>query len=67
MLNDTPYKVTGNKATDQAEPSTANLGAGRTDMRVLIELQVISMLLHQGLGIDDDLAQLRASVAASIT
>lgn len=61
------YAVSGNKQSDQAEPSTANRGAGTVDMRVLIELQVIAYLLHQGFGVKEDLAQLRADVAASIT
>lgn len=64
---DEAYKIRGNTASEQAEPSTANRAAGTIDMRVLIELQVISYLLHQGFGTGEDLAQIRADVAASIT
>ena len=61
------YERKGNKYSDQAESSSINLGAGRTDMRMLIELQVISLLLAQGFGVQDDLADLRQTVADSIT
>lgn len=66
-LNNEAYEVGGNKYSDQAEASTANRGAGTLQMRILIELQVISYLLHQSQIIGEDLAQIRASVAASIT
>lgn len=65
--DDKPYAVSGNQQSEQAEPSTANRGGGTTQMRILIELQVISMLLHQGFGIADDLGKLRQDVADSIT
>lgn len=61
------YSILGNKVSDQAETSTANRHAGTTQMRILVELQVISMLLHQGQNATEDLAKLRADVAASIT
>lgn len=67
MSDDEIYRRIGNKISDQAEPTSENRGAGRVDMRVLIELQVISMLLHEGFGVTDDLAKLRQSVADSIT
>lgn len=64
--DDTPYAL-GAPASDQAEPSTANRGAATLQMRHLIELQVISMLLHQALGSTEDLRKLRQDVADSIT
>jgi len=61
------YLVTGNSQSEQAETSTFNRGASSIQMRILIELQVISFLLHQTGGTREDLAQLRADIAASIT
>ncbi len=61
------YAVKGNTVSQQGEPSTANRGAGTLDMRILIELQVISMMLHNAYEITDDLAKLRQDVADSIT
>ena len=65
--NTQKYAIAGNSQSEQAEPSTANRGAGTVQMRILVELQVISYLLHQGFGTSEDLAQIRADVAASIT
>lgn len=64
---DRPYLVVGSSQSEQAERSTVNPSAGDTQVRILIELQVISMLLREGLGITDDLARMRENVAASIT
>jgi hypothetical protein len=61
------YAVRGNRETEQAEASTANRGAGTTQMRILIELQVIAMLLHAGFGSTEDLQQMRQDAADSIT
>ena len=61
------YGVKGNARSQQAEPSTANRGGGTLDMRILIELQVISMLLHNAYESTEDLAKLRQDVADSIT
>ena len=61
------YAIGGNKETEQAEASTANRGAGTTQMRILIELQVIAMLLHAGFGSTEDLQQMRQDAADSIT
>lgn len=61
------YEVGGNKETEQAEASTANRGGGSMQMRVLVELQLISYLLATGFGVEEDLAQLRQDVADSIT
>ena len=61
------YTRIGNRVSDQAEPSSSNRGSGLVQMRILIELQVISMLLHQQLGATDDLQKLRQNVADSIT
>lgn len=65
--DDKPYAVKGNRETEQAESSTANRGGGTTQMRVLVELQVISYLLARGFGVDEDLAQMRQDIADSIT
>lgn len=67
--NSGPYIRSGNPTTtsEQAESSNFNPIAGTTQMRILVELQLISMLLHQGFGISDDLPRLRRDVAASIT
>jgi hypothetical protein len=65
--DDAPYAVAGNSNSEQAEPSTANRGAGTMQMRILIELQVISMLLAQAYESTEDLRKLRQDVADSIT
>lgn len=65
--DDKPYAVGGNKVSDQAEPSTANRGAGMLDMRILIELQVISYLLAQAYEIPESLQQIRQDLADEIT
>lgn len=63
-----PYARVGNKYSDQAENSTETHNAASVQTRILIELQVISMLLHQSQGgISEDLRQLRQDVADSIT
>ena len=64
---DTPYAKGGNKHSQQAEPSSANRGAGTLDMRILIELQVISMILANAYEVKDSLPKLRQDVADSIT
>lgn len=62
-----PYAVKGNSQTEQAESSTANRGAGTIDIRVLVELQVISRLLHEMVDSTEDLAQMRQDAADEIT
>ena len=52
--------------SDQAESTATNPIAGRTDMRILIELQVISYLLHQASDYGEDLRMIRESIAASL-
>ena len=52
--------------SDQAESSTLNPMAGATQIRILIELQVISYLLHQAGVNREDLKQIRDSIAASL-
>ena len=52
--------------SDQAEASIYNPGAGTTQARILIELQVIAYLLHQAGMVKEDLKQIRDSIAASI-
>ena len=68
-FDDKPYAVGGNKVSDQAEASTANRGAGTLQMRILIELQVISHLLNESMTNDsqEDLRQLRQDLADEIT
>ena len=63
----TPYTVGGNKASDQAEPSSSNRGGGTIQMRILVELQVISMILADAYEKQDNLRQLRQDIADSIT
>lgn len=65
--DDTPYAVAGNANSEQAEPSNANRGAASLQMRILIELQVLSMLIAQAYEITEDLRKLRQDVADSIT
>lgn len=62
-----PYRLIGNKFSDQAEASTENMLAASVQMRILVELQVISMLLHQQSSFNTDLAEMRQSIADSIT
>jgi len=64
---DRPYALGGNKDSEQAEPSSANRSAGTLQMRILIELQVISMLLANAYEVTEDLRKLRQDVADSIT
>lgn len=60
------YAITGNRVSDQAEPSTMNAQANRTDVRILVELQVISHLLNTDeTGVD--LTQLRQDLADELT
>ncbi len=65
--DDKPYAVGGNAQSQQAEASTANRGAGTLNMRILVELQLISMLLHNSYESTEDLAKLRQDIANSIT
>ncbi len=65
--DDIAYAVRGNRDSEQAEPSTVNRGAAELQMRILVELQVISMLLAQAFQSTEDLRKLRQDVADSIT
>ena len=65
--DDRPYAVAGNSQSEQAEPSTANRGAATIQIRILIELQVISMLLAQAYESTEQIEKLRQDVADSIT
>lgn len=67
--DDKPFEESQNaRGSQQAEPTSANRGAGTLQMRILIELQVISNLLYQSQAVtSEDLAQIRKDVAASIT
>lgn len=64
---DVPYAIGGNKQSQQAEPSTANRGGGTLDIRILVELQVITMILAQAYEITEQIEKLRQDVADSIT
>lgn len=59
--------MTTSSQSQQAENSALNPGAGSTQMRILVELELISFLLRQGFGITEDLAQMRQDIADSIT
>lgn len=65
--DDKTYEVGGNKQSQQAEASTANRGGGTLQLRILVELQVISMLLAQAYESTEDLAKLRQDISDSIT
>lgn len=65
--DDNVYAIRGNANSEQAEPSTANRGAGTLDMRILVELQVLSMLIAQAFESTEDLRKLRQDIADSIT
>ena len=64
---DGAYVKGGNRHSQMSEPSSANRGAATVQMRILVELQVISMLLAQAYESTEDLAKLRQDVADSIT
>lgn len=66
-IDDKPYAIAGNKASQQAEPSTANRGGATLNMRILVELQVITMLLAQAYEITEQIEKLRQDIADSIT
>lgn len=66
-LSDRPYVEDGNPASQQAEHSSANPAAANVNMRILIELQVQSLMMHEAFAVSEDLAQMRKDVAASIT
>lgn len=53
--------------SEQAETSIANPKAASTDMRILIELQVLTTLLHNEMRPAEDLAKMRQDIAQSIT
>lgn len=53
--------------SEQAESSNANPKAASTDMRILIELQLLTALLHNEMKPTEDLATMRQHIAQSIT
>lgn len=68
MNTDQPYAAKGSSLSEQAEASTANPAAGNVQMRILAELQVISMLLANNVGTaSEDLRQMRQNAVDSIT
>jgi 23S rRNA U2552 (ribose-2'-O)-methylase RlmE/FtsJ len=64
---DVAYALTGNKVSDQAETSTHNRIANQVQQRILVELQVISLLLYEQGKFNEDLASMRQSIADSIS
>ena len=64
-LSDRPY--TEETISQQAEKSTANPADANVQFRILIELQLHSMLFAQAFEITEDLSTLRRDIAASIT
>lgn len=62
-----PYASKGNSLSDQAEASSESPTAGNWKIRVLVELQLQSYMMAQEFGIDEDLQELRQSIADSIT
>lgn len=67
MRSDVPFVQSGNTLTEQAEASNANPAAANVQMRILIELQVLTMLLANAYEISDQLPQLRLDVSKSIS
>lgn len=53
--------------SEQAETSTANPAAANVHMRILIELQLLTTLLHNEMRPSEDLATMRQEIAQSIT
>lgn len=53
--------------TDQAESSPTSVIAPSLQVRILIELQVISNLLAQNIDSVDDLSNMRRDIAQSLT
>lgn len=68
LTDDVPYALGGDSFSDQAQQSTRNRGAATLQMRILVELQVISNLLANNLGTaSEGLRQMRQDIADSIT
>ena len=67
LTDDIKYAAGGDSYSDQAQQSTRNRGSSMLQMRILIELQVISMILANAYEITDNLPKLRQDVADSIT
>lgn len=68
MSPDKPYALAGSSISEQAEATSAQPNAGNVQLRILIELQVISLLLLNNVGTaSEDLRQMRQNVADSIT
>lgn len=53
--------------SEQAETSTANPMAANVHMRILIELQLLTSLLHNEMKPTEDLSKMRQDIAQSIT
>ena len=66
LKDDNPYAIKGDSVSEQAEPSTVNRAASTIQMRILIELQVQTMILMQAFESTEDLRKLRQDVADSI-
>ena len=52
--------------SQQAESGILNPLGGGAQLRILVELQLISVLLHEAMGSGDDLVQMRQDVASSL-
>lgn len=61
------YALKGNSQSDQAENSSENPAAGNVQMRILVELQLLSFLLAEAIAHKGDLQETRQSIADSIT
>ena len=61
-----PYRVQPLFQSEQAEGNPLNPIAGNTQIRILIELQVQTMLLHQAVNSTEDLVDMRNSIAATM-
>ena len=61
------YGIKGNKDSQQAEPSTANRGGGTINIRILVELQVLTYLIAQAYESTEDIRKLRQDISDSIT
>ena len=64
LKSDNPYVAP--VESEQAEQSSVSIGATNVHMRILIELQVQTMLMAQAFESTEDIRKLRQDVANSI-
>lgn len=62
-----PYAVDGNSQSEQAEHSSANPAAGNIQMRMLIEMQLQTIIMAEAFDFKEDLQEVRQSIADEIT